>query len=115
MDKLDYFENVDYDKQFYVHCYLRAKALGLFLGHSIHWCSDDILGEEQESFVDISKQANSYRLDFHINNNGICFKNGVGDYEPFNLLFRDLFVKLENCDKQFQQVAAQEHFYKNQK
>lgn len=89
----------------------------LFLDNKVNWHSDDF-SYENASYVTIEKGNESYIIEFHKSKNAelfntfsIRFRNSGSRYNPYNLLFMNMYNNLKDFNCEFHQVHIEEYAY----
>lgn len=114
-NKYDQIKQMNEDLKLFSNYYL------LFHDNIISWHSDDTSYEKANS-VDIIKHENQFVLDFNFKEendifigNAIRFRNSGSMYTPFNMVFMNMFKKLQNYDLEYHQTHIEEYIYQKTK
>lgn len=92
----------------------------LFKNNIIYWHSDDETFDDA-NVVEIHKESDKYLLKFIFKNkeisqiNTIRFSNHGSIYQPFNILFMNIFNRLQNYNPNYHQIHIEEYLYLKKK
>lgn len=113
------YSNYLYDNNFKhgrFECFNKNNSYNLFNNGMIEWHSDDfeydiascvsIVKFDDESFKIIFKRNNIFKT------YAIRFSNSGSRYEPFNILFMNMYNELKNYNHEYHQIHIEEYMYK---
>lgn len=94
----------------------------LYRNGEITWISDDSLISDEDGYnaVTITKGQDYFKLVFVLKENSIFknhavrFRNSGSYYDPFNILFMQLFNELQDYDPEYHQIHLEEYAYQKQ-